>query len=144
MHTKPTLQLFCRQLIGPCNPSVDSTAKQSKVTPVGCSVWDAYISSATPMTTLSNLRNTINPQKVHAFGLQNISWDSGMDCHHHHSQGTCAMRLGCRMSPGYPDCTETIITHKVHVLCRQVGRELHELKPALPLFDGVTGQPRTV
>jgi len=27
------------------------------------------------------------------------------------------------------------------VLCRQVGRELHELKPALPLFDGVTGQP---
>lgn len=22
-----------------------------------------------------------------------------------------------------------------------MGRELHELKPALPLFDGVTGQP---
>lgn len=26
------------------------------------------------------------------------------------------------------------------VLCRQVGAELHQLTPALPLFDGVTGQ----
>lgn len=37
--------------------------------------------------------------------------------------------------------TIIIITHKANMLCRQVGRELHELKPALPLFDGVTGQP---
>ncbi|KAL0040091.1 hypothetical protein WJX79_005960 [Trebouxia sp. C0005] len=27
------------------------------------------------------------------------------------------------------------------ILAKQMGRELHELKPALPLFDGVTGQP---
>lgn len=27
------------------------------------------------------------------------------------------------------------------ILAKQVGTELHELKPALPLFDGVTGQP---
>ena len=54
------------------------------------------------------------------------------------------MRLGCRISPGTLECTVTIVPHKAHVLCRQLGRELHELKPALPLFDGVTGEPRTV
>ncbi len=54
------------------------------------------------------------------------------------------VRLGCRISSGILECTVTIISQKAHVLCRQLGRELHELKPALPLFDGVTGQPKTV
>ncbi len=54
------------------------------------------------------------------------------------------VHLGCRISFGTLECTVTIVTQKAHVVCRQVGRELHELKPALPLFDGVTGQPKTV
>ena len=28
----------------------------------------------------------------------------------------------------------------ISVSCRQLGVQLHELQPALPLFDGVTGQ----
>lgn len=29
---------------------------------------------------------------------------------------------------------------RLSIVCRQLGTELHELQPALPLFDGVTGQ----